>query len=157
MSLRRMWVDAEKCSGCRSCEMICSFKHEGKFSPTLSRIRVIKEDKHGFDYPILCRQCDPCAAVAACPVGALTKTALGITQLNKDACVGCTSCKDACSFGALELDEISRPLICDLCGGEPICVRRCPTNAITFVESETEYQNPELESRRLLRKWGIIG
>lgn len=154
--MKRIRVDAEKCSGCRSCEMICSFKHEGKFSPTLSRIRVIKEDKHGFDYPILCHQCDPCAAVAACPVGALSKTELGITQLNKDACVGCGYCKDACTFEALELDEFSRPLICDLCGGEPICVRRCPTNAITFVDSETEYPSPELESRRLLRKWGII-
>jgi carbon-monoxide dehydrogenase iron sulfur subunit len=154
--LKRIHVDAERCSGCRFCEMICSFKHEGRFSPNLSRIRVVKEDKHGFDYPVFCHQCDSCPSVAACPVDALSRTEVGIIQLNKDACTGCGSCKDACTFEALELDESSRPLACDLCGGKPICVSRCPTNAISFVDSEAEFPRPELESRRLLRKWGII-
>jgi Fe-S-cluster-containing hydrogenase component 2 len=28
------------------------------------------------------------------------------------------------------------PIVCDLCGGEPECVKRCPMNALTFQRFE---------------------
>lgn len=151
--MKRILVDAEKCAGCRFCEMLCAFYHERKFSTRLSRITVTKEDKCGFDYPILCHQCDACPSVAACPAGALAKTELGVIGLNSEACAGCGLCVNACPYGAVKLDESLKPLICDLCGGTPICVERCPTKALSFSDGEAE--KPEEAIRRILRKWSI--
>lgn len=153
--MRRILVDAERCAGCRYCEMLCSFHHEGKFSPSLSRVTVIKKDKYGLDYPVFCHQCDPCPSVDACTTRALTKTELGVVELNEEACIGCGLCVDACTFNAVKLDEASKPLICDLCGGEPICVERCPTGALTLVDSEEEGENPEEVFKEILKRWGI--
>ena len=154
--MRRILVDAERCAGCRLCEMVCSFHHEAKFSPGLSRVRVIKEDKHGFDYPVLCHQCDPCPSTAACPTGALTMRE-GVVHLNEEACTGCGACVEACVFDAVKLDESLKPLICDLCGGEPACVERCPTDALAFAESGEGFDSPEEVRRELMRRWGIGG
>lgn len=153
--MKRLLVDAEKCSGCRFCEMVCSFHHKKRFSPSLSRVTVIKEDKYGLDYPIFCHQCDPCPSITACPAGALTRTELGIVTVDEEACTGCGACVEACVFDAVKLDESSKPLICDLCGGEPVCAERCPTKALIFAESEEAVSRPEEAFGELLRRWGI--
>lgn len=155
--MKRICVDAAKCSGCRFCEMICSFGHEGKFSTHLSRITVIKEDKHGLDYPVLCHQCDVCPPISVCPADALKRNELGVINVNKDACTGCGSCVGTCMFHALKLDKSSKPFTCDLCRGKPICVERCPTKALTYEESETAMSRPEDAFAELLKRWNISG
>ncbi len=134
--------------------MVCSFHYTGRFSPQQSRITVVKEDKYGLDYPVLCHQCDPCPSITACPVGALTRTELGTIHIEREVCSGCGACVDACAFNAVHLDESSKPLICDLCGGELICVNKCPTKALAFVEGGT-IDRPEKVFRELLKRWGI--
>jgi Fe-S-cluster-containing hydrogenase component 2 len=37
-------VEAEKCAGCSQCEMVLSFIKTDGFSPSLSRIKVVKDD-----------------------------------------------------------------------------------------------------------------
>lgn len=155
--MKRIQVEAEKCAGCRYCEMICSFRHEARFSPSLSKVRVIKEDKYGLDYPVFCHQCEPCPSVDACPTGALTRSGLGFIQVNEAACTGCGACVDACIFDAVHLDESSKPLVCDLCGGEPACVERCPTGALSLIDSDEGFERPEEVFRELLIRWGIDG
>ncbi|MFQ6075152.1 MAG: 4Fe-4S dicluster domain-containing protein [Candidatus Bathyarchaeia archaeon] len=154
--MKRIIVDGEKCAGCRLCEMVCSFRHGGRFSPQLSRVRVIKEDKFGLDYPVFCHQCDPCPSVTACPLGALIRTEVGVVHVDREACSGCGACVDVCTFNAVDLDGSSKPLVCDLCGGEPVCVERCPTKALTLVEGG-KVDRPEEVFRELLRRWGIDG
>lgn len=155
--MRRIHVDVEKCAGCRYCEMLCSFYHEGRFSPRLSRVTVFKEDKYGLDYPVFCHQCDPCPSITACPNGALTRTESGVIILNEELCVGCGLCAESCTFNAVKLDESSKPIICDLCGGEPLCVKRCPTGALSLVDSEIEFKRPEEVFKAILKRWGISG
>lgn len=44
-----MILDMPSCSGCRTCEMACSFKHKGEFIPSISSIKILnKEDESGF-------------------------------------------------------------------------------------------------------------
>lgn len=40
-------VNITKCTGCRACEMACSFHHAKKFSPTFSSIEVFRNEEKG--------------------------------------------------------------------------------------------------------------
>jgi carbon-monoxide dehydrogenase iron sulfur subunit len=145
--LKRILVRREMCSGCRACEVACVAHHEGRFGTAAARIHVVKVEALGIDQPHVCRQCGatqgvaraPC--VAACPVGALSKDEhTGAIQVNVDpasasACIGCAACVDACPFGmAILHPETGTAIICDLCGGDPACVKRCATGAIVYAE-----------------------
>ena len=155
--MKRLIVDAEICAGCRYCEMICSFHHEGRFSPSLSRVAVIKEDKHGMDFPLFCQHCEECPPADDCPTGALSKTIQGYIALEDWACTGCGTCIEACTFSAIRMGGESKPLICDLCGGKPVCVERCPTKALKYGESDEVLRLPEDVFRELRGRWGIGG
>lgn len=129
----RLLVDADKCSGCRRCELACSFKHEGKYWPEASRVRVNKDEANGVDSPAACRQCGTAKCVQACPEGALSRDpATKAVLLDKDKCRECYACAKACSFGAVHRGVDGFPLLCDLCDGHPACVEVCPTAALTF-------------------------
>jgi Fe-S-cluster-containing hydrogenase component 2 len=153
--LKRIIVDAAECAGCRICELACSYHHEGRFSPRLSRVDVVKEDKYGLDYPVYCRQCDDCPPSDACPTGALNRDEYGATILDVEACINCGICANVCTYNAVKLDEASKPLICDLCGGDPVCVKKCPTNALTYEESGQVTDIPEGVFMALRERWGI--
>jgi Fe-S-cluster-containing dehydrogenase component len=40
-----MIFEMEKCGGCRTCEIACSFHHRGEFNPSVSSIKIL--DKEG--------------------------------------------------------------------------------------------------------------
>lgn len=129
----RLRVDASSCSGCRSCELACSFWRSGAFDPSVSRIRVQKDERQGSDIPRVCRQCNKPSCAGACAEGALRQDPVtrAIT-VSPERCTGCGKCADACPFGAVFFHPVTRkPLICDLCGGEPQCIERCATGALS--------------------------
>lgn len=129
----RLLVDAERCSGCRACELACSFAHERAFCESRSRIRVEKDEAHGTDRPVVCRQCGVARCLEACPNGALSRDAAHAVIVDDTRCTGCRACQKACPFAAIRFVPGQRsPLICDLCGGRPACVERCATGAIAF-------------------------
>lgn len=128
----RMLVNEKVCSGCRSCELACSFHKTGMFSETESRVRVSKDEPNGLDRPLVCRQCGNARCVQACPVGALERhPETHAVQLKPEICQGCGACAEACPFGSIHFKD-GKPLICDLCGGDPKCVDRCATGALRF-------------------------
>jgi Fe-S-cluster-containing hydrogenase component 2 len=47
-------VNPEHCTGCRLCEVKCSFAHERRFGTHISCIRVNKTEHIGIDYRIMC-------------------------------------------------------------------------------------------------------
>ena len=50
-------LDLAKCSGCSRCEVNCSFFHSGKIGRAGARIKVVKVEEIGIDYPLVCQQC----------------------------------------------------------------------------------------------------
>ena len=152
--MRRIKVYAEICAGCRQCEMVCSFKHTSKFSPSLARVTVIKDDGNGLDYPVICHHCSQCPPMETCPTEAISKTTEGWTWINWQSCIGCGVCVDVCKYEAIKLtDNIA--IICDLCSGDPECVKRCPTNAIEYTEAPESTETPEIAFNRLREEWSL--
>ena len=53
-------VNIKACHGCRTCELVCSFHHEGIFSSELGSIRVYRENKNGNVKWFIDSTCDFC-------------------------------------------------------------------------------------------------
>ena len=153
--MRRIIIDAQSCAGCRRCELVCSFTKTSAYSPSASRITVLKDDAIGMDYPIVCHQCDICSVDAACPAEAFSKASGGVATVDKGTCISCGACVQACKYGAVKMHK-GLPIVCDLCGGDPICVAKCPTHALRLEEVDGEPLTPEEEHRALMRKWGVL-
>jgi len=139
--LGKLVVDADHCTGCGSCMLACSLAKEGKFSLSLSRIQVTRNEEIAEFTPKVCVQCREQSCIAACPVSALSfNEATGAIQLNREVCTGCQQCVSACPYGGVHFDKGQNlPLICDLCGGSPACVDACQLpQAISYVQDATE-------------------
>ena len=165
MVIRYIVVDPSKCTGCRYCEVWCSFVHEGVFSSSLSRITVVKDDVIGLDYPVVCKFCDPALCIESCPSNALIRNENNVIVVIEEKCIGCSTCINVCPYGAIKMHPIKAiPLICDLCGGEPVCISKCPTNALSIhpineididVIFDKSYSSALKHYQELLKRWGF--
>lgn len=135
MNNKVLVVDYHKCVGCGTCEMICSLAHEGACSRTLSRIRIVREEKMGQSVPITCSFCEKPVCLNACPVDAVIRNKdTGIITIIKEKCIGCKKCVQACPFGHMNFNFAEKHSFkCDLCGGEPECVKFCWTQALEYL------------------------
>lgn len=126
-------IDANKCVGCGICEYVCSLEKEKAFNPMLSRIKVTRLYPHT-NLSITCRLCENAPCVIACPRGALEQSEeSGVILVDEDKCIGCGWCIEACDFGAITLHPTKKVVFtCDLCGGEPVCVKWCPEEALSL-------------------------
>lgn len=139
MEVKVLFADPEKCGGCRTCELICSWSHaRGLVRPSVSRIRVLKREELGVTIPFFCQQCSKPVCQDACPVDAISRSMeTGALVIDAAVCIGCKACFTACPYGAIGFDPESKtPVKCDLCGGEPQCVKWCPREAIKYERAE---------------------
>jgi carbon-monoxide dehydrogenase iron sulfur subunit len=147
VSRKILVIDYESCTGCHLCELACSIKHEGIFNPYLSRISVLTKPEIQTSTPVYCLQCNDAPCARACPVNAITfNDKTGAWEIDYGRCIGCRECAYACPFGAIRLNVTAEPIKCDLCGGDPECVKVCPHNALIF-GSEDEVIR-ELQKRK---------
>ncbi len=77
----------------------------------------------------------------ACPTEALyVDGRTGARSIDSEKCTGCGLCREACpQYPATPImcdPERNICLKCDLCGGEPLCVKFCPAAALRFVKRE---------------------
>jgi len=125
--MKRLVAYPNKCTGCRSCMLICSFMHTEVCNYHDSRIKIISDEAHGRHTPILCQFCEDPPCVSACPVEALSRNPeTGAIQMDAGLCNGCQACVSACLFEAMFFDQVNeKAFVCDLCGEDPECVKVC--------------------------------
>ncbi|MDM8521922.1 4Fe-4S dicluster domain-containing protein [Desulfococcaceae bacterium HSG8] len=130
-------IDPSVCSGCSRCEVNCTFFHTGKVGRSMSRIKVVKIEEKGIDFPVVCRQCRE-RYCTRCPSSAITLGKLGQVIVSATLCDSCGVCESLCPVGAIELHE-GLPYVCDLCGGTPNCVKECSMGAIRFEKEVSDH------------------
>lgn len=130
-----LMISPEKCIGCRTCEIICSFNRTEKFNPQSSAVSVTTYDEAAVSVPMMCMQCEEPSCMKVCPVGAITKNEALAVIIDDKRCIGCKLCVSACPLGNITYSSKERKLIkCNLCGGEPKCAEFCPSGAIQYKE-----------------------
>ena len=139
---KSLYIDAGKCTGCLQCEMACSYENYNVFNISKSRIKVFEFEHAGRKVPYTCTQCAEAWCLHACPVDAITVDDLtGAKVVNEATCVGCKVCTIACPFGTVNyVVETGKVQKCDLCGGDPACVKVCPHDAILYVDANATGQ-----------------
>ena len=131
-----LMINADKCIGCRNCELACAMTHEGSFRPSATRIHVYTWEDVGFSVPMMCQQCNDAPCIPVCTPHAMQRDpATGWVNLDEGKCIGCKMCVQACPFGNAVWDSLQRQILkCDLCGGDPACAKFCPTEALQWVD-----------------------
>jgi len=111
----------------------------GFADPILNEKYADLDIEKSFFVPKLCNQCEKPPCVQVCPVAATYKTADGVVLVNRDKCIGCRYCIQACPYGARFL--LPAKGVVDKCtwcyhrisrGMAPACVAACPVGARIF-------------------------
>lgn len=178
--IKAISVNFDKCTGCRTCETVCSaFNHpevidgeevKGLGNPFLSNIRVHHYNPD-VDVPSTCAICPDPPCIAACPVPFDMHTgrkalyrdeALLTIQNDKERCLGCQQCAKACETlrgGVIRPnDETHKPeRMCELCDGDPQCVKYCPYGALDYMEMPEDRDlsdlSPDKIAQKLIKKY----
>jgi Fe-S-cluster-containing hydrogenase component 2 len=151
---KRLFVTPERCIGCRSCEIACSFAHAtGRGAPGLTRIRAwpLAPETH---VPVVCLQCENAACVQVCPTQTLVRVTegpgAGAIQVLAERCIQCRMCTVACPFGNIHVEPANGQIVkCDLCGGDPACAKFCPTAALEWATAPTKNPPPKPQHTRI--------
>ena len=137
-------IDADKCNGCRACEVVCSAFHSApKYSsnnPARSRIRVIRDPLRDIYIPVYAGE----YTAAEC----MARDRYVIDGREYDECAFCrASCPSRDLF---KEPDSGLPLKCDLCEDledssleEPLCVQWCLSDALVYEEKEEEVEEEE--------------
>ncbi len=154
-------IDTSKCIGCGSCVRACAAENDvpdGFYRTWVERYVLSAEGSHvdspnggkdgfapiepgfhatkSFFVPKMCNHCADSPCTQVCPVGATFETKDGVVLIDKDYCLGCRYCVQACPYGCRYIDPRTNTADkCTLCyhrltrGLQPACCEACPTGA----------------------------
>jgi benzoyl-CoA reductase subunit BamC len=140
--IKTIKIDADKCNGCRGCEIACSGFHANpKYSainPARSRIQIITHRLKNIWFPVFAGEYAP----AEC----MGRDKYVIDGREYDECGFCrASCPSRDQF---KEPDSGLPLKCDMCESDPPlekpkCVEVCLNNVLTYEEREEEVDEAE--------------
>jgi len=152
---KQLVIKPEKCVGCRTCELMCSFEHNEQFNPQLSAVTVIAYDEAAVAVPVMCLQCEEACCLKVCPVNAISRDGQGAAVMNPSKCIVCKMCMHACPLGNISFSPVTRKVFkCDLCGGEPKCAQFCPSGALLYLEPEEDFDRKKAIALRFKEVFG---
>jgi len=173
-------VDFNKCTGCRTCEAVCSNANHtvsvnGQDVPDLGNPNIANVRILTFyptvEIPNRCTQCDDAPCIASCPVPADPTTGrkalyraenTQAVTVDYDRCIACGTCAKTCAemrTGAILINSETRKPegICTLCEGDPACVKYCPYGALSYVQGGIASRHygfsPEVLAKQLTTLW----
>lgn len=143
-------IDADKCTNCRACELICSAYHaQPRYSianPERSRIRIFRDEENGLFVPII--------------AGSYTEAECNgrdVITIQGREYGECSFCRNSCpSRDIFKEPDSGLPLKCDMCGEpapeEPLCVKWCVSDALTYIEREVDEEVMEEEEEEKIEE-----
>ena len=137
------YYDQTRCAGCKTCQVACKDKNRLAIGPVLRKVTSHQVGAYPavkmYHVSASCNHCDAPACMAKCPTGAIAKNDDGTVVRDAEACIGCSTCVNACPFGHPAIDETTGLSVkCDGCaawreaGYLPACVEACPYRALDF-------------------------
>jgi len=124
------------CDGCGDCLEAC-VKRLGD-SRSTPALKLVKGRDGGSASLSFCLQCDHPLCRVVCPTGSiLLDEAVGLSWVRGETCVGCRSCYLICPIEGVVFDALTGKAVkCDLCGGDPVCVKVCDRGALKYTFAE---------------------
>jgi formate dehydrogenase iron-sulfur subunit len=155
-------IDVSKCIGCKACTAACFVWNElrdevgdavGIYDArevdlsdqmwSVMRFNEIDTADGRVEWLMRkdgCMHCEDPGCLKACPApGAIVKYANGVVDFNQANCIGCGYCVAGCPFDIPRISKKdNKAYKCTMCndrlevGLAPVCVKTCPSGAITF-------------------------
>ena len=143
--MKYLYVYPELCTGCRECSIACSLSKFGECNPKKAAISVVRDEFERLEYPLICMQCEDALCMKFCPQNAYYRDnlpdgqgqACGVVKYDSTKCIKCRFCATVCPYAAITVHH-NDIVKCDLCSGDPKCVKVCSTKAIRYEEETLE-------------------
>ncbi len=128
-------LNAARCTGCKACQLACKDHNNLPAGLYFRRADTVEAAGQLIRLSLSCNHCENPACLAACRNGAYSIDENGTVIHDPGKCIGCGLCAVSCPFGAIHMNPVSgQAQKCDRCGGDPACVKACPTRALQFEE-----------------------
>jgi benzoyl-CoA reductase subunit BamC len=132
-------IDADKCNGCRACEIICSAFHAtpqySSNNPARSRVRVVYDRLRDIWLPVFAGEYAPAECMGR-----------DIYVIDGKEYDECAFCRASCpSRDIFKEPDSGLPLKCDMCESDPplekpMCVQKCLNDVLIYEEREEEVE-----------------
>lgn len=134
-------IDNRTCIGCHACTVACKSEHDVPIGVNRTHVKYVETGIFPNSTRLFsvhrCNHCEDAPCTTICPVTALYTRSDGIVDFDKERCIGCKSCMQACPYDALYIDPNNGTAAkCNYCAHrienshEPACVVVCPTQSI---------------------------
>jgi len=145
----RTWVERYRVDAKGGVQVDVATSDTHRFEPVSGE--VVK----AFFVPKLCNHCEKSVCSQVCPVGASYTTRDGVVLVDKQQCIGCGYCVQACPYGTRFINPRDHTADkCTLCyhritrGLPPACVQACPVEARLF----GDLKDPKSRINTILRQ-----